>query len=106
LILGSGSQALKLVLRLTLKAQDKYGVFLRDALTQTLAWAHACQRADQLIPWYQGEAGRQREKGAYQRRKQAGLCVACGKPALPGYAKCQKCLEKSRTYYCAYKRKV
>ena len=47
-------------------------------------------------------AGRYREtaraynKARYERRKAAGLCTRCGKPAAPGKTNCEECLQKMR----------
>lgn len=30
----------------------------------------------------------------YQERKEAGLCVSCGKPSRPGKTRCMMCAEK------------
>lgn len=35
-------------------------------------------------------------KARYERRKAAGLCTRCGKPAAPGKTNCEECLQKMR----------
>ena len=35
-------------------------------------------------------------KARYERRKAAGLCTRCGKPAVPGKTHCEDCLRKMR----------
>lgn len=40
-----------------------------------------------------------RAKMLYQKRKEAGLCTACGKaPVYMGYSRCLDCLERQRKY--------
>ena len=34
----------------------------------------------------------------HERRRQAGLCVECGKPALPGHTRCPECAQAEREY--------
>lgn len=38
----------------------------------------------------------------YRRRKDAGLCVACGGTPEPGKIRCAKCLEKSAAWNKKY----
>lgn len=43
---------------------------------------------------------KKREKclNTYHQRKEQGLCVKCGQPAVDGKSKCEKCLSKDREY--------
>lgn len=44
------------------------------------------------------------DKERYEFRKANCLCVQCGKPAMVGYVKCDKCTEKARILSAKYNR--
>lgn len=44
-----------------------------------------------------GAANRaQNQRRTYRRRREAGLCVSCPNPAVPGKARCEGCAAKER----------
>ncbi len=40
----------------------------------------------------------ERNQNRIRRLKAEGRCVHCGKPALPGYASCERCLQRNKEY--------
>ncbi len=74
----------------------------RDAFTMNGRWRCAeCgekynQRTSELR---KGGRGKKEQEAANRRnaeRREAGLCVQCGKPAVSGKTRCLRCLEQNR----------
>ncbi len=107
-ILGSGLEALSLVFRLVREAHVRYGIALREGLSQVLRWVNLCQRHGAIEDLYQAELVWQRRYylERYYRRRKLGVCTKCGKPSLSGRAWCEACREKQREYNKRYREKV
>lgn len=41
----------------------------------------------------------------YKKRKEAGVCVDCGGEVVPGFIRCEKCLEAKRIINAEYRQK-
>lgn len=96
--LGSGRQALKLVLELAELAHYLWGWKMSGIVGTLLQWAHNCQRYGLLDDAAMKDRKWRRLSNAKmrERRRKLGLCYACGKKASPGRAYCSECTEKRR----------
>lgn len=80
----------------------------RDAFTMNGRWR--CAECGEKYNQWQSErrkAGAQAKENAsaraqYAERKETGLCVQCGKPAVSGKVRCPRCLKRD----CKAKKKV
>lgn len=114
-ILGTGPEAMRLVLWLVYLANRKYGIPVGQALGAVMEWAHLCQRhgATWILNW-RLETGRglnrherklQTQRRVYWHRRQNGLCVDCGRLAEAGKVRCRECYERTHEYKRRYRQK-
>lgn len=69
----------------------------RDAVNGTISCEICGEKIRRILRRpHNVAASQKRYRETYWRRKNAGLCVRCGKPAVKGKTCCEICLEKYR----------